>query len=475
MISNFELVIGIEIHIELNTQTKCFSPVANEFDAPANQLISPIDLAYPGTLPLLNQAVVIKAIQLAKALEMEIDNELHFDRKNYYYTDLPKGFQITQQFRPIGKNGQLQLHLDHYQKTVRIERIHIEEDTARQIHQEHQTLINYNRAGVPLIEIVSYPEISSAQEAVKYVDSIRQIVTFLNISDAKMAEGSLRADVNLSVRLRGAPDYGTRVEIKNLNSLNNIKRAIEFEAEWQLRQILANQPIHQQTKRFDEATGQTVALRDKTNQVDYRYFPEPNIPVVKLDPDWIAQIRIAELPDQVRKRYRKQGIAEEYTEQIINNPQYLQFLDAIQSPQPAEVVKLFFAEIVPLARKQNQDLNDLGINPQDFGALVNTLQQGIISGKQLKLVVPRLVNLTTSVDQLLEELAVKLISDEGQIQSWIATIQAAHPNLSQDYAHKPEATTKFVLGEIMKQSKGQANPVLSVKLVKKLLGENAKK
>ena len=186
---------------QLNTKTKCFSPVSNDFNGPVNQLVSPIDLGYPGTLPLLNQSVVVKAIKLAKALNMEIDHELHFDRKNYYYTDLPKGSQITQQFRPIGKNGILELDLDGIEKKIEVERIHIEEDTARQLHQNDTTFINYNRAGVPLIEIVSKPQISSAQEAAKYVDTIRQIVQILNISDAKMAEGSLRADVNLSTRL----------------------------------------------------------------------------------------------------------------------------------------------------------------------------------------------------------------------------------------------------------------------------------
>ena len=469
MIRNFETVIGIEIHIELNTKSKCFSPVANDFHGPVNQLICPIDLGYPGTLPLLNQAVVIKAIKLAKALKMQIDHELHFDRKNYYYTDLPKGFQITQQFRPIGKNGQLELDLDLYQKKVRIERIHIEEDTARQIHQQEQTLINYNRAGVPLIEIVSYPDISNAAEAIKYVDSIRQIVNFLEISDAKMAEGSLRADINLSTRLQGDLNYWTKVEIKNLNSLNNIGLAVELESAIQQQKILTNQIIEQQTKRFDESQNQLVVMRQKTDGIDYRYFPEPNLPVVQLDPEFIKSIEINELPQAIRKRYLADGISNEYVEQIINQPSYLHFLDALKFANKAEAVKIFFAEIVALSKKTNQNLEQLNIKPAAFDDLLNLLDQGIISGKQLKMVVPKLVNLTTSVEQLIETMNIKLISDEATISGWIKQIQAANPNLDQAYQNKPEATIKFVVGEIMKISKGQANPVLSVKLVTRLL------
>ena len=475
MISNFELIIGIEIHIELNTQTKCFSPISNDFNGPVNELISPIDLGYPGTLPLLNQAVVVKAIKLAKALNMEIDHELHFDRKNYYYTDLPKGFQITQQFRPIGKNGILELDLDGIEKKIEIERIHIEEDTARQLHQNETTFINYNRAGVPLIEIVSKPQISNAQEATKYVDTIRQIVQILNISDAKMAEGSLRADVNLSTRLRGDQNYGTRVEIKNLNSLNNIKKAIEFESQLQIKKILNNEIINQETKRFDEATSQTVAIREKTDAIDYRYFPEPNLPIIKLDPNFIKDIKIEPLPKAIRSHFQTYQVGSEYIGQIINNPDYLTFLNAINHPDVAEIVKIFFAEIVPLIKKDNLELKDLNINPNHFHDLINVFKEGIISGKQLKLVIPKLSNLTISVDQLLEQMKLKLISDENVIIEWIESVKAKNPNLLNDYQNKPEATTKFVVGEIMKLSKGQANPILSVKLVNKLLGENEKK
>lgn len=475
MIGNFETIIGIEIHIELNTKTKAFSAVKNDFLEMPNKLISPTDLGYPGSLPILNKEVVIKAIQLAKALKMEIDNELHFDRKNYYYTDLPKGFQITQQFRPIGKNGTLNIELSSYNKNIRIERIHIEEDTARQQHYENETWINYNRAGVPLIEIVSMSDIRNKEEAIEYVDSIRKIVSFLNISDAKMSEGSLRADINISTRLLGSNKFGTKVEIKNLNSLNNIKKAIEYESNLQIQKILKNEVIKQETKRFDEETNSTISMREKTDSVDYRYFPEPNIPIVKLEQDFINSIAINELPHEMKIRYQKMNISNEFIEQLINNKEYANFIDSIQLENKEEVVKLFFAEIVPLEKKQNISLSNLNIKPFDFQSLIETMQKGIISGKQLKLIVPKLINLKQNVDDLLEDMQIKLISDPKIISNWINQIINQNKDLIQNYIERKERTTKFIIGEIMKLSKGQANPVLTNELIEKIIGEEIEK
>lgn len=467
MVNNFETIIGIEIHIELNTITKAFSPVENNFNGPVNTLISPIDLGYPGTLPILNKEVVIKAIKLAKALNMTIDNELHFDRKNYYYTDLPKGFQITQQFRPIGKNGFLQLDLKSYQKKINIERIHIEEDTARQIHIENETLINYNRAGIPLIEIVSCPDIRTKEEAVEYVDNIRKIVTYLNISDAKMAEGSLRADINISTRLVGSNKFGAKVEIKNLNSLNNMKKAIEFESNLQISKIMNNQEIIQETKRFDEETNETVSMRDKTNAIDYRYFPEPNIPIITLSKSLIESIEIEELPSELKKRYISYGINSEYLDQIVNNIEYSKFLDAIKTDKKAEVIKIFFAEIVQLEKKMNLPLEKLNIKPNNFYELIELVNSGQISGKQLKMVIPKLMNLEIEVTKLIDDLNIRLISDPNIINQWIKEIKNKNSNIIAIYKEKPENTLKFIIGEIMKLSKGQANPILCVELVKK--------
>lgn len=463
MIKNFELIIGIEIHLELNTKTKMFSAIENNFLAEPNTLISPIDLGYPGTLPTVNKEAVVKAIKLAKALNMEIDNELHFDRKNYYYTDLPKGFQITQQFRPIGKNGEIILNNS---KKVRIERIHLEEDTARQLHNEVETLINYNRAGVPLIEIVSMPDINSKEEAAEYVDSIRQMALFLDISDAIMAEGSLRADINMSIRMMGSKDYGTKVEIKNLNSLNNIKKAIEFEYNLQIKKILANEEIKQETKRFDEATMQTVSLRTKTDAIDYKYFPEPNIPIIELDENWISSIEIPELPNQMRERYKKLNIPENFVDQLVNNREYSKYIDAIDFQDVNQSIKTFFSELVPLEKKYNKNIKDINIKPSDIKRCLELQQNGDISGKQLKQIIPMLENLDITVDKLIEVKGLKLISDENIMNEWLEQVKSKNPNLKNDFIKKEEATTKFIAGEIMKISKGQANPIILMKLIK---------
>ncbi len=467
MIKNFEVVIGIEIHLELNTKTKMFSAIKNEFLGEPNTLISPIDLGYPGTLPTVNKEAVIKAIQLAKALNMEIDHELHFDRKNYYYTDLPKGYQITQQFRPIGKNGKLKIKLDDYEKEIRIERIHLEEDTARQLHNSEETLINYNRAGIPLIEIVSQPDIRTKEEAAKYVDSIRQIATFLGISDAIMAEGSLRADINLSIRLLGSENFGTKVEIKNLNSLNNIKKAIEFETDYQIQKIISGQMILQETKRFDESSQQTISLRNKTDAIDYKYFPDPNIPIIKLDPNWIKSIKINELPSQMRQRYLDRQIPENYIDQLIENKEYSNFIDSIEYSNLLELVKIFFSEIVPLEKKYNKSIKLLNINPLDIKESLDLLDQGIISGKQLKQIIPLLVDSQLSVNEIINKYNLKLISDENIIMDWISQIKNQNPNLENDFKEREDRTIKFIAGEIMKLSKGQASPNVVINLINK--------
>lgn len=277
--SNLQVIIGIEIHLELNTKTKMFSPAANDFSLAPNTSASVIDLAYPGTLPSLNKEAVRKAIKLAKALDMSVDDELHFDRKNYFYPDLPKGFQITQDRRPIAKKGKIVTA----SKVIQIEKFHLEEDTAKSIHDSSSTLLNYNRAGTPLIEIVTEPVIFSSQEAIDYIEAIRELAIILDISDAKMEEGSMRADINISLRPYGANEFGTKVEIKNLNSLTNVKKSIDDEIKKQTKAIYSGIPIVQATKRFDEVKQETVTMRVKTGAVDYKFFPETNIVPIKLD------------------------------------------------------------------------------------------------------------------------------------------------------------------------------------------------
>ncbi|SYV96459.1 Aspartyl/glutamyl-tRNA(Asn/Gln) amidotransferase subunit B, partial [Mycoplasma putrefaciens] len=284
---NFEVIIGIENHVELKTKTKMFSPAPVSFGQTPNTQVHEIDMAYPGSLPSVNKKGVELAILACNALNMKIDTLLKFDRKNYFYPDLTKGFQITQQFNPIGLNGSLEITLNNnLKKIIEIERLHIEEDTAKQIHKDDLTYLDYNRAGVGLIEIVTKPVIRSADEACAYVEKLREILLLLNVSDVKMNEGSLRTDINISIRPFGSNSFSNKVEIKNLNSISNIRKAIDFEVVRQTEIILANKVVEQETRRFDDSTNKTVLMRSKSDALDYRYFREPNIFPIQLDKTW---------------------------------------------------------------------------------------------------------------------------------------------------------------------------------------------
>ena len=298
---NFEAVIGLEIHVEMKTKSKMFSSSANNFDAKVNENISPLDFAFPGTLPVVNKEAVRKAIRVCNALHMNIDKEIWFERKNYFYSDLPKGYQITQQFRPIGSDGYLLIDLENgEQKRINIERLHMEEDTCKQLHFRDYTLLDYNRAGVPLVEIVSRPEIKNGTEAMKYVEEIRNIVTYADVSDGKMEEGSLRCDVNISIMPCGSKTFGTKVEIKNLNSISNIQKAIDFEIQRQTKLILKGFKVEQETRRYDDAKKETVLMRKKTDAVDYKYFTDPNIAPILMSDEFV-QDAIDTCPELLRK------------------------------------------------------------------------------------------------------------------------------------------------------------------------------
>ena len=473
MIKNLEVVIGIEIHLELNTKTKLFSHAKNDFDSLANTNATVIDLGYPGTLPSLNKEAVVKGIKLCKALKMKIDHELHFDRKNYYYTDIPKGFQITQQFRPIGSDGKISLFLNNNQvKEVSINRIHIEEDTARQIHTPTETLINYNRAGVPLLEIVSEPEMHSAEEAMSYINTIRTIALFLGISDSKMSEGSLRADINISLRMLGSPNLGTKVEIKNINSLNNVKKAIEFEIDCQTKKIISGEVIKQETKRFDEASSENIIMREKSDDIDYKYFKEPNIPPIILDQKWVDGIVIEEMPWDQRTRYLNDGIPEAYIVLLNNNFEASKFFDSIEYPNREILAKFFFSEVLPLAK--NKNIQELNIKPQDIVDLINFSISGTISGKQLKVFFPKLVNLKTSVEDLIKSAGSVQISDEKTLTPIINDIIKQNPHLIDEFIERQERCLKFVIGQLMKLTKGQANPIVATKITTEILETHVK-
>ncbi|WGI36528.1 Asp-tRNA(Asn)/Glu-tRNA(Gln) amidotransferase subunit GatB [Mesomycoplasma lagogenitalium] len=464
--NKYNVVIGIEIHLELNTKTKMFSSAANSFNQSPNTNVDLIDVAYPGTLPLPNKQAIVKAIKLAKALNMEIDNELHFDRKNYFYPDLPKGFQITQQFRPIGKNGYLKIEENNQLHKISIERIHLEEDTAKQIHTENGTFLDYNRAGVPLIEIVSNPVIKNAEQAAKYVEAIARIAKFLNISDAKLEEGSLRADINLSLNKKDEP-FGTKVEIKNINSISNIKKAIELEIKEQSQKLDSNIKIKQETKRFDDVKQINISMREKTGAIDYRYFPEPNIPVMKLEKEFINSITIEKLHWQWEEELKNKSIPANYVEQLINNYEWLLFFDKINFVDKFKVAKLFFSEIVPLIKEKG--LNNININAVDIEKILNLEKNNKISSKQVKEIILLKEKENLTIEKLIEKYNIKQIEDDNLIIDLINKLIESNSHLLAEFENRPERVIKFFLGQIMKETKGQVNPQLANDLLIKTI------
>lgn len=467
--NNFEVVIGIEIHVELNTKTKMFSSAPITFGATPNTKASVVDLGYPGAMPVVNKQAVVKGIQLAKALKMDIDRELHFDRKHYFYPDLPKGFQITQDKRPIGANGIVPVFVNGEWKEIAVERIHLEEDTAKSMHDDKFTLLDFNRAGTPLIEIVSHPVMKNAQEAVAYIDAIRKVATALNISDAKMEEGSLRADINISLRPFGSNKFGTKVEIKNLNSLSNVEKAIEQEIVHQSKALLKGETIYQATKRFDEAKKDTVTMRVKSDSTDYRFFAEPNIPVIKLEEDFIQAIKISELPWETESRLKTLKVEDDFITQLINDKSKLEYFDKVAFADKSKLAKFFFAEVVSLANSKNISVEKLGIEPSEVSVLLEKQDTGEISGAHVKKIVPELVNGNNTVEQVIEKFGLKQISDENVLGAMIAKIVAENQEFIDNNKDRQERVSKFLLGLLMKESKGQANPVVATKLVDKAI------
>ncbi|AZZ65295.1 Asp-tRNA(Asn)/Glu-tRNA(Gln) amidotransferase subunit GatB [Metamycoplasma phocicerebrale] len=467
--NNWELVIGIEIHLELNTKTKMFSSQPNLYTKNANIYVSHIDLAYPGSLPLVNKEAIIKGIKLAKALNMTIDRNIRFDRKNYFYPDLTKGYQITQQFNPIGKEGFTKIKVDNKWFQVPIERIHLEEDTAKSLHEKDLTYLNYNRAGIPLIEIVSKPAMHSAKEAVAYVESIKQIALALNISDAKMNEGSLRVDLNISVRKKGTQDLNTRVEIKNLNSTSNIEKAIEYEFKYQVDCYENNRFFAQETKRFDESKNITVSMRSKADSIDYKYFPDPNIPYIELPEEVIESIKIEELPYDKEKRYELNGLNNVQISQLINNVHYANFLDNLKTSNFKKTANIFFSEIVSFLNSEQLELKGLELDNEQTSQLIEWIIKGDINKNNLKLILKKhleqpslkLKNLITQNNWFIEKI-------EFSLDKIIQEILSENANLKEEFKINPNRASKFMMGQAMKKTMGKANPIELNKKIKEL-------
>lgn len=467
---NFEAVIGIEIHVEMKTKSKMFSSAPVLFGAEPNTLVRPLDIAFPGTMPLVNKQAVINAIRVSNALHMSIDNELWFDRKNYFYSDLPKGFQITQDKRPIGRDGYVEIKTKNGIKRIEIERLHMEEDTCKQLHMSNYSLLDYNRAGTPLVEIVSRPNIRSGEEAMKYVEQIKSIVQFTDVSDGKMEEGSLRCDVNISLRPIGSEKFGTKVEIKNLNSLSNVEKAIEFEIIRQQKLLLAGIPVEQETRRFDEMRKETVLMRKKTDAVDYKYFTEPNITPIKLSDKFIKNAieTCPELASSKRNRYINDLKLSEYDADILLQDKAVSeyFDETIKyNANPKLLVNWIMVDIASYLNKNNYSISDLKLSPEHLSDLVKLISEGKISSKQAKDVFLDIVETNASPIDVANKLGIVQMSDENAIMDLVIQALNENPQAIEDFKNGKDRAVGFLVGQIMKKSRGKANPAMTSKLV----------
>ncbi|AGM26510.1 aspartyl/glutamyl-tRNA amidotransferase subunit B [Spiroplasma syrphidicola EA-1] len=479
--NNFEVVIGIENHVELKTTTKMFSPGPVSYGATPNTKVNIMDLGYPGVMPTVNKKGVELALIACHALHLEIDPIVQFDRKNYYYPDLSKGFQITQQYYPIGKRGHLTIiDEDNTPVVVKIERLHIEEDTAKQLHYEDKTLLDYNRAGIGLIEIVTEPVLRTSYQVRKYLEQLREILLYANISDAKMNEGSLRCDVNISLRPFGSKQYGNKVELKNLNSLANVEKAIEYEINRQSQILLTGGTVEQETRRFDEKTKSTVLMRKKTDATDYKYFSEPNIFPIKLAPEWINDVikQIPELPAAKRVRYQKDfQLKETEIEVILQDYNLMRFfeLTASQTTNYAMLANYLIGDIQGYLNQNGLTWGQITLQPEQLAEMLNLISDNTISTKHVKTILPILLKENVSPKSLVDKLGLKQITDPAEIATIIEPIIVANGEMLSQYDDRPERVIKFFMGELMKLTKGQVAPEIGQKVVEELIVKNQKK
>lgn len=466
------VVIGIEIHLELKTNTKMFSGSRVDTSSAPNTNVNAKDLAHPGTLPVLNKEGIKKAIMACHALNFKIDPILKFDRKSYFYSDLSSGYQDTQNYFPIGSDGYLNIRLeDGTYKKIGIERVHAEEDTAKQYHMDGLTLIDFNRAGTPLVEIVSKPDISSAYEARAYVEGIREIVTYLGISDGKMEDGSLRCDLNISINKEGEP-FGVRTEVKNINTLSNLERAVEYEIERKTKLMENGETEVQTTRRFDESTNKTVFMRNKETASDYKYIPDPNLPQIKISEEYIKKIKeeMEELPNDIRDRFSKDfGLSLRDINILIANKNLLKLFEEVTkyTDKYEATANIILTDIQSDIKDEKIKAEE--INEKALAKLLDIVSSGDVSlSTAKKKILPEIYN-GKDPEKVIEEKGLKQLNDEGEIRKIIKKILEENPKYIEDHKAGRDRVSSSVVGIVMKETKGMANPVLASEIVKKEL------
>ncbi|GCA85514.1 aspartyl/glutamyl-tRNA(Asn/Gln) amidotransferase subunit B [Microcystis aeruginosa NIES-2522] len=481
--TEYEAIIGLETHCQLNTKSKIFCPCPTNFDSPPNTNVCPVCLGYPGVLPVLNQEVLASAVKLGLAIDGKITPHSKFDRKQYFYPDLPKNYQISQYDLPIVEQGQLEIEIvdkktkEVSRKIIGITRLHMEEDAGKLVHAGSErlsgsthSLVDFNRTGVPLLEIVSEPDLRTGAEAAEYAQELRRLVRYLGISDGNMQEGSLRCDVNISVRKKGTEKFGTKVEIKNMNSFSAIQKAIEYEIDRQIEAIKNGELIVQETRLWEEATQRTISMRKKEGSSDYRYFPEPDLPPPEVSPEqlkaWAEEL--PELPARKRRRYEEEFGLSAYDARVLTDDRTVAeyFETAVIAGANAKLVANWISQDIAAYLNNNKlTITEIALQASDLAELVKLIETGTISGKIAKEILPELLTQGGSPKALVEKKGLIQISDTSAIEKLIEEIIAAHPSELEKFRAGKTNLKGFFVGQVMKKSGGKADPKLTSQIL----------
>ena len=481
--SEFECVIGLEIHAQLSTKSKAFCSCSNDFGSDVNKNVCPVCTGQPGALPVLNKSAVEYAVKMALATNCQIALESIFARKNYFYPDLPKGYQISQFDKPLAEHGKVSYVVkennEEVEKTCGITRIHMEEDAGKSTHLDTCSIINFNRSSTPLIEIVSEPDIRSPAEAVAYLQKLRTILVYLEICDGNMEEGNFRCDANLSIRPKGQKTLGTKTEVKNINSFRFVEKALHFEMERQIKDVKAGNKIIQETRFFDASKGETISMRSKEQSHDYRYFPEPDLMPLVIEKSWIEAVKktLPELPDEKVKRFINEYQIPKYDAEVLSSSKILAkyYEDTLKAQQdkfrdPKIVSNWIMAELLRLVNEHNEEISKIKITPQLFAELIDKIKEGVISGKIAKTIIEDMYATGERASIIIEKKGLVQVSDESAIEKIVDQVIANSQKQLADYKAGKQQLFGFFVGQVMKEMKGKGNPGIINEILKRRIG-----
>ncbi len=468
--SEFEVVIGLEVHVQLATSSKIFCSCPVEPEAPPNTNICPICCGYPGTLPVLNKKALELAIRVALALNCKINKKIYFERKNYFYPDLPKNYQISQYRLPLAEEGFLPLE----NKKIRIKRVHLEEDAGKLIHKENYSLVDFNRCGIPLLEIVSYPDINSPQEAFQYLNELKRVIQYIEASSCDMEKGTLRCDANISLRKKGEKELGTKVELKNMNTFKGVKEALEYEVERQKRILQESKKVVQETRLWDEKKRKTFVMRKKEEAHDYRYFPEPDLVDFVISEEMIEREKefIGELPYLRRERFKKSySLSEKEIEILISQKRLADFFEESLKffPQEKKIANWIIGPFLELVYRLEKGFDEVKISPENFAKIVEYFSQGKLNNLGAKKVLSLALTTDEDIDKIIEKEGLGQVSQEEELIKFIDEVIEENPKPVSDYKQGKKTALQFLIGQVMRKTRGKANPKIVSSLLERRL------